>query len=159
MKFEAERQKAAKERCRWQKGRAALQSSLAPTFACPKCSRGCASRLRVFIKNQTRQPPTGMQKLTISLPRKSLSARSQTSSSRHVQLLKQSVGLWSLFQWDHTDPFPYNFCIQAFCPDQHLQQKLDEGSLLIGCLLCRQLILTDDERSLLISHMLCWQLI
>ena len=47
--FEAERHEAAKERHRRQKEQAASQSSSAQTFTCPKCSRVCASRIRVYI--------------------------------------------------------------------------------------------------------------
>ena len=42
--FEAERHEAVQERQRRQKERAASQSFSAETFACPKCSRVCASR-------------------------------------------------------------------------------------------------------------------
>ena len=43
--FEAERHEAAKEKRRRQKKLAASQSSSFQTFVCPKCSRGCASRI------------------------------------------------------------------------------------------------------------------
>ena len=43
--FEAERQKAAKEKRRRQKERAASLPSSSQTFVCPKCARECASRI------------------------------------------------------------------------------------------------------------------
>ena len=47
-KFEAERHEASKERRRRQKEGAASQSSSVQTFACPKCSRVCASRIGLY---------------------------------------------------------------------------------------------------------------
>ena len=47
-KFEAERLEAAKERRRRQKERAASLSSSSQTSVCPKCSRVCASRIRLY---------------------------------------------------------------------------------------------------------------
>ena len=47
-KFKAERQEAAKERRRRQNERAASQSSSVQTFTCPKCSRACPSRIRLY---------------------------------------------------------------------------------------------------------------
>ena len=44
-KFEVQRHKAAKEKRRRQKKRAAYLSSSSQTFVCPKCGRGCASRI------------------------------------------------------------------------------------------------------------------
>ena len=46
-KLEAERLKAAKEKRRWLKERASHPSSF-QTFVCPKCSRGCASRIGLY---------------------------------------------------------------------------------------------------------------
>ena len=46
--FEAERHKAAKEKRRRQKKRAASLSSPSQTFVCPKCGRGCASRSGLY---------------------------------------------------------------------------------------------------------------
>ena len=51
-KFEAERHEVAKERRRRQKERAASQSSSAQTFACTKCRRVCASRIRLLLTNE-----------------------------------------------------------------------------------------------------------
>ena len=47
-KFEAERHKAAKEKHRRQKVRAASQSSSAQTFVCPDCRRVWASRIGLY---------------------------------------------------------------------------------------------------------------
>ena len=46
-KFEAERHKAAKEKRRRQKERASDPSS-SQTFVCPKCGKGCASRIGLY---------------------------------------------------------------------------------------------------------------
>ena len=46
--FEAERHKAAKEKRRRQKERAASLPSSSQTFVCPKCGRGCASRIGLY---------------------------------------------------------------------------------------------------------------
>ena len=46
--FEAERHKAAKEKCKRQKEQAASLLSSSQTFVCPKCSRGCASRISLY---------------------------------------------------------------------------------------------------------------
>ena len=46
--FEAERHKAAKEKCRRQKERAASVPSSSHSFVCPKCSRGCASKIGLY---------------------------------------------------------------------------------------------------------------
>ena len=46
--FETERHKYAKEKRRRQKERAASLPSSSQTFVCPKCSRGCASRIGVY---------------------------------------------------------------------------------------------------------------
>ena len=45
--FEAER-KAAKEKRRRQKERAAYLPFSSKTFVCPKCGRGCASRIDLY---------------------------------------------------------------------------------------------------------------
>ena len=50
--FEAERHAAAKERHRKQKERAASQSFSVRTFACPKCSRVCTSRIGLYSHHQ-----------------------------------------------------------------------------------------------------------
>ena len=50
--FEAERHKAAKEKRRRQKERAASLSSPSQTFVCPKCGRGCASRVGLYSHQQ-----------------------------------------------------------------------------------------------------------
>ena len=47
-KFEAERQKAAKEKHRRQKERAASLPYSSQTFLCPKCGRGCQSRIGLY---------------------------------------------------------------------------------------------------------------
>ena len=47
-KFKAERHKAAKEKRRRQKERAASLPSSSQTFVCPKCGRGCASRIGLY---------------------------------------------------------------------------------------------------------------
>ena len=54
-KSEAERHKAAKERLRRQKERAAFQPRSAQTFVCPKCSRVCASRIGVYNHRRARR--------------------------------------------------------------------------------------------------------
>ena len=46
--FKAERHKAAKEKCRRQKERAASPQSSFQTFVCPKCGRGCTSRIGLY---------------------------------------------------------------------------------------------------------------
>ena len=46
--FETETHKAAKEKRRKQKERAASLPSSSQTFACPKCGRGCASRIGLY---------------------------------------------------------------------------------------------------------------
>ena len=46
--FEAERHKAAKEKCKRQKEQAASRPSSSQTFVCPKCVRGCASRIGLY---------------------------------------------------------------------------------------------------------------
>ena len=46
--LEAERYKAAKEKRRSQKERAASLSSSSQTFVCPRCGRGCASRIGLY---------------------------------------------------------------------------------------------------------------
>ena len=46
--FEAEKHKAAKEKRRRQKERAASLPSSSQTFVCPKCGRGCASRISLY---------------------------------------------------------------------------------------------------------------
>ena len=46
--FEAERHKGAKEKCRRQKERAAFLLFSFQTFVCPKCGRGCASRIGLY---------------------------------------------------------------------------------------------------------------
>ena len=46
--FEAERRKAAKEKLRRQKERAASLPSSSQTFVCPKCGRECASRIGLY---------------------------------------------------------------------------------------------------------------
>ena len=46
--FEAERHKAAKEKRRRQKERAASLPSSFQTFVCPKCDRGCALRMGLY---------------------------------------------------------------------------------------------------------------
>ena len=46
--FEAERHKAAKEKRKRQKERAASLPSSSPTFPCPRCGRGCASRIGLY---------------------------------------------------------------------------------------------------------------
>ena len=43
--FEAQRHKAAKEKCRRQKERAASLLSSSQTFVCPKCGMWCSSRI------------------------------------------------------------------------------------------------------------------
>ena len=47
-KLEAERHEAAKEKRRRQKERAASLPSSFQTFVCPKCGRGCASRVGLY---------------------------------------------------------------------------------------------------------------
>ena len=46
--FEAERYKAAKEKRRRQKERAASLPSSSKTYVCPKCGRGCALRIGLY---------------------------------------------------------------------------------------------------------------
>ena len=46
--FEAERHKAAKEKRRRQRERAASLPSSSQTFVCQKCGRGCASRFGLY---------------------------------------------------------------------------------------------------------------
>ena len=46
--FEAERHRAAKEKRRRQKERAVSLPSSSQTFVCPKCGRGCASRIGLY---------------------------------------------------------------------------------------------------------------
>ena len=46
--FEAERHKAKKEKRRQQKVRAASLPPSFQTFVCPKCGRGCTSRIRIY---------------------------------------------------------------------------------------------------------------
>ena len=46
--FEAERHKATKEKCRRQKEQAASLPSSSQTFVCPKCGRGCTSRIGLY---------------------------------------------------------------------------------------------------------------
>ena len=50
--FESERQEAAKEKRRRQKERAASLPSSFQTFVCPKCGRGCASRVGLYSHQQ-----------------------------------------------------------------------------------------------------------
>ena len=50
--FEAESHKAAKEKRRTQKERAASLPSSSQTFVCPKCGRGCASRIGLYSHQQ-----------------------------------------------------------------------------------------------------------
>ena len=52
-KFEAERHEAPKERRRRQKERATSQLFSAQTFASPKCSRVCASRIELYSHQRT----------------------------------------------------------------------------------------------------------
>ena len=47
-KFEAERHKAAKEKRRRQRERAAFLPPSTQTFVCPECSRVCASRIGLY---------------------------------------------------------------------------------------------------------------
>ena len=47
-KFEAERHKGAKEKCRRQKERAAFLLLSFQTFVCPKCGTGCTSRIGLY---------------------------------------------------------------------------------------------------------------
>ena len=47
-KFETERSKAAKDKRKRQKDRAASQQSPAQTFTCPKCNRVCTSRIGLY---------------------------------------------------------------------------------------------------------------
>ena len=54
-KFEVERHEAVKERGRRQKERAAPKSSSAQSFVCPKCSRVCASRIRLNNHQRARK--------------------------------------------------------------------------------------------------------
>ena len=76
-KFEAERHVAAKERRRRQKERAASQSSSTQTFVCPKCGRGCVSRIGLYSHRGA------CKKWPATFP-KSSSARNQPlSSSSH----------------------------------------------------------------------------
>ena len=51
-KFEAKRHEAEKERRRWQKERAASQSSSAQTFARPKGTRIYATRIKLYSDKQ-----------------------------------------------------------------------------------------------------------
>ena len=46
--FEAEKHKAAKEKRRRQKERAASLPSSSQTFVCPTCGRGCVSRIGLY---------------------------------------------------------------------------------------------------------------
>ena len=46
--FDAERHKTAKEKHRRQKERAASLPSSSQIFVCPKCGRGCASRIGLY---------------------------------------------------------------------------------------------------------------
>ena len=46
--FQAEKHKTAKEKRRRQKERAASLPSSSQTFVCPKCGRGCASRIGLY---------------------------------------------------------------------------------------------------------------
>ena len=59
--FEAERLKAAKEKCRRQKEQASHPSS-SQTFVCPKCSRGCTSRISLSSHQRA------CKNFTLSLP-------------------------------------------------------------------------------------------
>ena len=58
--FEAERHKATKEKYRKQKERAASLPSSSQTFVCPKCGRGCASRIGLYSHQRAYKnwPPT-----------------------------------------------------------------------------------------------------
>ena len=73
-KFEVEKHEAAKERHRRQKERVTSQSSSVQTFACPKCSRVCGSRIRLYSHQRS------CNNWPSSFP-KSSSARNQPSDS------------------------------------------------------------------------------
>ena len=53
--FGAERHKAAKEKRRRQKERLASLQSLSQTFVCPKCGRGCATRIGLYSYQRARK--------------------------------------------------------------------------------------------------------
>ena len=72
----AEKHKAAKERRRRQRERAASKLTSAQTFAWLKCGRVCGLR----IKNRTLQPPTWIQELTLNLLKSSFSRNQPLSS-------------------------------------------------------------------------------